>query len=397
MALTPLSDALERILATVECQPDWEMVALEAAPNRYCAEAINATLSVPPADNSAMDGYAVASHNVPGTLAISQRVPAGHAPLPLEAGTAARIFTGAEIPAGADTVILQEDAEAGEGQVSLPAAQPGQHIRRQGNDIQPGDELVAAGQRLTPQDIGLLASVGLDVVPVFQSLRVAVLTTGDELREPGSGDLEPGQIFNSNRFTLAAQIRALGMTVIDCGNLPDDPYQIGEALEGAAADADCIVSAGGVSVGEEDHVKSQIEQRGALDLWKLAIKPGKPLAFGHVAGTPVFGLPGNPVSAFITFALVAKPWLIKRQGGRLLPALRFPVRAAFSITRPGTREEFLRVRLAGSGEALRAALTGSQSSGVMTSLSEADGVAVIAPGATVAEGDWVEVMLLSTL
>ena len=397
MALTPLSDALERILSDVEATLDCETVALEAASGRYCAATINATLSVPPADNSAMDGYAVASHNVPGTLAISQRVPAGHTPLPLEAGTAARIFTGAEIPAGADTVILQEDAEAGEGQVSLPAAQPGQHIRRQGNDIQPGDELVAAGQRLTPQDIGLLASVGLDAVPAFQPLSVAVLTTGDELREPGSGDLDPGQIFNSNRFTLAAQIRALGMTVIDCGNLPDDPGQIGEALERAAAEADCIVSAGGVSVGEEDHVKSQIEQRGALDLWKLAIKPGKPLAFGHVAGTPIFGLPGNPVSAFITFALVAKPWLIKRQGGRLVPALRFPVRAAFSITRPGTREEFLRVRLVGSGEALRAALTGSQSSGVMTSLSEADGVAVIAPDTTVAEGDWVEVMLLSTL
>jgi len=397
MALTPLSEALERILATVESQPDWEMVALEAAPNRYCAEAINATLSVPPADNSAMDGYAVASEDVPGTLVISQRVPAGQAPLPLVAGTTARIFTGAEMPAGADAVILQEDAVAGEGQVTLPAAQPGQHIRRRGSDIQPGDTLVGAGHRLTPQDIGLLASVGLDAVPVFRPLNVAVLTTGDELREPGSGDLDPGQIFNSNRFSLAAQIRALGMTVIDCGNLPDDPDQIGEALERAAAEADCIVTAGGVSVGEEDHVKSQIEQRGALDLWKLAIKPGKPLAFGHVAGTPIFGLPGNPVSAFITFALVAKPWLIERQGGHPLPVHRFPVKAAFSLTRPGTREEFLRVRLTGSGEALRAALTGSQSSGVLTSLSEADGLAVIAPGTTVAEGDWVEVMPLWAL
>ena len=330
MALTPLSEALERILATVDSQPDWEMVALEAAPNRYCAEAINATLSVPPADNSAMDGYAVASEDVPGTLVISQRVPAGQAPLPLVAGTTARIFTGAEMPAGADAVILQEDAVAGEGQVTLPAAQPGQHIRRRGSDIQPGDTLVEAGHRLTPQDIGLLASVGLDAVPVFRPLNVAVLTTGDELREPGSGDLDPGQIFNSNRFSLAAQIRALGMTVIDFGNLPDDPDQIGEALERAAAEADCIVTAGGVSVGEEDHVKSQIEQRGALDLWKLAIKPGKPLAFGQVAGTPIFGLPGNPVSASITFALVAKPWLIKRQGGDPLPVQRVPVKAAFS-------------------------------------------------------------------
>ena len=397
MALTPLSEALERILATVEIKPDWEMVALEAAPSRYCAETIDATLSVPPADNSAMDGYAVASRDVPGALTISQRVPAGRAPLPLEAGTAARIFTGAEIPAGADAIILQEDAEAGAGQVTLPTAQPGQHIRRRGSDIQPGDELVAAGHRLTPQDIGLLASVGLDAVPVFRPLNVAVLTTGDELREPGSGDLDPGQIFNSNRFSLAAQIRALGMNVIDCGNLPDDPDQIGEALERAAAEADSIVTAGGVSVGEEDHVKSQIEQRGALDLWKLAIQPGKPLAFGHLAGTPIFGLPGNPVSAFITVALVAEPWLIKRQGGHPSPMQRFPVRAAFSITRPSTREEFLRVRLTGSGEALRASLTGSQSSGVMTSLSEADGLAVIAPGTTVAEGDWVEVVPLSAL
>ncbi len=397
MALTPLSDALERILSDVEATLDYDTVALEAASGRYCAATINATLSVPPADNSAMDGYAVASRDVPGALTISQRVPAGHAPVPLEAGTAARIFTGAEIPAGADAIILQEDAGAGEGQVTLPAAQPGQHIRRRGSDIQPGDELVAAGHRLTPQDIGLLASVGLDPVPVFRPLSVAVLTTGDELREPGSGDLDPGQIFNSNRLSLAAQLRALGMKVIDCGNLPDDPDQIGEALERAAAAADCIVTAGGVSVGEEDHVKSQIEQRGALDLWKLAIKPGKPLAFGHVAGTPIFGLPGNPVSAFITFALVAKPWLIKRQGGHPAPMQRFPVRAAFSITRPGTREEFLRVRLTGSGETLRASLTGSQSSGVMTSLSEAGGLAVIAPGTTVAEGDWVEVMPLSAL
>ena len=397
MALTPLSDALERILSDVEATLDCDTVALEAALGRYCAATINATLSVPPADNSAMDGYAVASRDVPGVLTISQRVPAGHAPVPLEAGTAARIFTGAEIPAGADAIILQEDAGAGEGQVTLPAAQPGQHIRRRGSDIEPGDELVAAGHRLTPQDIGLLASVGLDAVPVFQPLSIAVLTTGDELREPGSGDLDPGQIFNSNRSSLAAQVRALGMNVTDCGNLPDDPDQIGEALERAAAETDCIITAGGVSVGEEDHVKSQIEQRGALDLWKLAIKPGKPLAFGHVAGTPIFGLPGNPVSAFITFALVAKPWLIKRQGGQPSPMQRFPVRAAFSITRPGTREEFLRVRLTGSGETLRASLTSSQSSGVMTSLSEAGGLAVIAPGTTVAEGDWVEVMPLSAL
>ena len=397
MALTPLPEALERILATAVADPEREQVSLAAAMDRYCAEAVRADIAVPPADNSAMDGYAVASGDVPGSLFVSQRAPAGSVPVPLAAGTAARIFTGAEIPAGADAVILQEDATVESDRVSLPAARSGQHIRRRGDDIQPGDQLVARGQRLRPQDIGLLASVGIDTVWVFAPLSVAVLTTGDELREPGSGELGPGQIFNSNRLSLAAQIRSLGMNVVDMGNLPDDPGKIGEALERAAKAADCIVTAGGVSVGEEDHVRGQIEERGVLDVWKLAIKPGKPLAFGQVCGTPIFGLPGNPVSAFVTFALVAKPWLIKRQGGSAAPTPRFPVKAGFSLPRPGTREEFLRVKLSGSGEAMRANLTGSQSSAVLTSLSEADAVAMIVPGKTVAEGDWLEVIPLSAL
>ena len=397
MALTPLPEALERILATAVADPEREQVSLAAATDRYCAGAIHADIAVPPADNSAMDGYAVASGDVPGSLFVSQRAPAGSVPVPLAAGTAARIFTGAEIPAGADAVILQEDATVESDRVSLPAARSGQHIRRRGDDIQPGDQLVARGQRLRPQDIGLLASVGIDTVWVFAPLSVAVLTTGDELREPGSGELGPGQIFNSNRLSLAAQIRSLGMNVVDMGNLPDDPGKIGEALERAAKAADCIVTAGGVSVGEEDHVRGQIEERGVLDVWKLAIKPGKPLAFGQVCGTPIFGLPGNPVSAFVTFALVAKPWLIKRQGGSAAPSPRFPVKAGFSLPRPGTREEFLRVKLSGSGEAMRANLTGSQSSAVLTSLSEADAVAMIVPGKTVAEGDWLEVIPLSAL
>ena len=397
MALTPLPEALERILATAVADPEREQVSLAAALDRYCAEAVHADIAVPPADNSAMDGYAVASGDVPGTLLVSQRAPAGSVPVPLAAGTAARIFTGAEIPAGADAVILQEDATVESDRVSLPAARSGQHIRRRGDDIQPGDQLVARGQRLRPQDIGLLASVGIDSVWVFAPLSVAVLTTGDELREPGSGELAQGQIFNSNRLSLAAQIRSLGMNVVDMGNLPDDPGKIGEALERAAKAADCIVTAGGVSVGEEDHVRGQIEERGVLDVWKLAIKPGKPLAFGRVCGTPIFGLPGNPVSAFVTFALVAKPWLIGRQGGSVAPSPRFPVKAGFALPRPGTREEFLRVKLSGSGEAMRANLTGSQSSAVLTSLSEADAVAVIAPGKTVAEGDWLEVIPLAAL
>ena len=397
MALTPLSDALATLLAQIDSTPQTEWVSLEAASGRYAAEAVHSTLSVPPADNSAMDGYAVRAGELPAMQPVSQRIPAGSAPTALEPGTAARIFTGAEIPKGADAVVLQEDAEQLDEGVRLPEAREGQHIRRRGGDIQPGQQLVAAGRCLQPQDIGLLASVGLDAVRVFHPLTVAILTTGDELREPGSGDLASGEIYNSNRFSLAAQIRALGMNVLDMGNLPDQPERIGDALERAAAGADCVLTAGGVSVGEEDHVRGQIESRGSLTLWKLAIKPGKPLAFGEVCGTPVFGLPGNPVSSWMTFALVAKPWLIKRQGGVVLAAPRFAVRSAFELPRPGTREEFVRVRLSGSGTAMEAALTGSQSSGVLSGLSEADGVAVIQPGQTIAKGDWLDVIPMSAL
>lgn len=397
MALTALSEAMATILGSCTMTPDSEEVSLDQALSRFCAQSVSAGMAVPPADNSAMDGYAVCSRDVPAVLTVSQRIPAGSVSQPLEKGTAARIFTGAEMPVGADAVVLQEDTEETDHGIRLPAAQVGQHIRRRGNDIQPEDQLIAAGQFLRPQDIGLLASVGINRIAVFRPLTVAIVTTGDELRDPGSGDLQPGQIFNSNRFSLGAQIRALGMTVVDLGNVPDDPAQIGNMLERAAAVADCIVTAGGVSVGEEDHVRSQIEARGDLALWKLAIKPGKPLAFGTVKGTPIFGLPGNPVSAWITFALVAKPWLIKRQGGATRAAFRFPVQAAFTAARAGSREEFLRVSLTGQGETMRASAIINQSSGVLSGLSEADAVAVIPAGTTVSPGDVLEVIPLSAL
>ncbi|MDA8677501.1 molybdopterin molybdotransferase MoeA [Luminiphilus sp.] len=397
MALTPLSEAMATVLGSCSATPEVERVPLDQALGRFCAQSVTAGMAVPPADNSAMDGYAVCNRDVPAVLTVSQRIPAGSVPLPLEPGTAARIFTGAEMPVGADAVVLQEDTEETDHGIRLPAAQVGQHIRRRGNDIQPEDQLIAAGQYLRPQDIGLLASVGVDRIGVFRPLTVAIMTTGDELRDPGSGDLQPGQIFNSNRFSLGAQIRSLGMTVVDLGNVPDDPAQIGSMLERASTEADCIVTAGGVSVGEEDHVRSQIEALGDLALWKLAIKPGKPLAFGSVQGTPIFGLPGNPVSAWITFALVAKPWLLKRQGAALRPAFRFSVRAAFTSERAGSREEFLRVSLTGQGETMCANALINQSSGVLSGLSEADAVAVIPAGATVSQGDYVEVIPLSAL
>ncbi|MEL0161262.1 MAG: gephyrin-like molybdotransferase Glp [Halieaceae bacterium] len=397
MSLTPLADALEIILDSVDRVPNAEPVGLEVALNRYVAEAVVAPCAVPPADNSAMDGYAVCSTDVPGLLPVSQRIPAGQPPLALSPGTAARIFTGAEIPPGADAVIPQEDAEATAAGVRLPPVSEGQHIRRQGDDIRPGDCLVQRGQCLRPQDVGLLASVGINTVSVYRPLRVAILTTGDELRDPGKDELESGQIFNSNRFVLAHQVQALGFEVTENRHVPDVPAKIAAALRSAAASADCIVTAGGVSVGEEDHVRGEIEKQGTLAIWRLAIKPGKPLAFGEVQGTPIFGLPGNPVSAWITFALVARPWLVKRQGGMLPVVPRFPVQARFTIARPGSREEFLRVRLVGQGLEMRAELTGSQSSGVLTSLSAADGLAVLPAGATVTPGDWVEVIPLSAL
>ena len=397
MPLTPLAEALEIILGTVAAAPHSEQVGLEDALNRYVAQDVIAPCAVPPADNSAMDGYAACSKDLPGLLPVSQRIPAGHPPAALAPGTVARIFTGAEVPSGADAVIPQEAAEVIDAGIRLPAAEVGQHIRPRGDDIQPGDCLVAQGQCLRPQDVGLLASVGIDSVLVYQPLRVAVFTTGDELRDPGQGELGPGQIFNSNRFALAHQMRALGMAVTENRHLPDIPAQISSALQSAAGRADCIVTVGGVSVGEEDHVRGAIEKHGSLSLWRLAIKPGKPLAFGEVCGTPVFGLPGNPVSAWITFALVARPWLIRRQGG-ILPAVpRFPVQASFSLSRPGTREEFLRVCLIGQGRGMRAALTGSQSSGVLTSLGQADALAVIPAGTVVEEGDWLEVIPLHAL
>lgn len=294
MALTPLSDALATLLAQIDSTPQTEWVSLEAASGRYAAEPVYSTLSVPPADNSAMDGYAVRAGELPAVQRVSQRIPAGSAPTALEPGTAARIFTGAEIPEGADAVVLQEDAEQLDEGVRLPEAREGQHIRRRGGDIQPGQQLVAAGRCLQPQDIGLLASVGLDAVRVFQPLTVAILTTGDELREPGSGDLVSGEIYNSNRFSLAAQIRALGMNVLDMGNLPDQPERIGDALERAAADADCVLTAGGVSVGEEDHVRGQIESRARSRFGSWRLNPASRWRSGKSAAPRFLGCPATP-------------------------------------------------------------------------------------------------------
>ena len=371
-----------------------ECFTLQHCLGRILSEDVVAARDVPPFDNSAMDGYAIRYSDIPGPIPVTQRIPAGSAADALEPGTAARIFTGGVLPTGADTVVMQENTREQAGLVTV-VEQPaeGANIRRRGSDIGAGDTVLRAGQLLMPQDLGLAASVGRHQLSVYRPLRVAVITTGDELVDPGS-EPEPWQIFNSNGTQLCSQIRMLGMEPLHYPNVPDDPVLTGETLEAAAKSADCIISSGGVSVGEEDHVRAQIEQRGTLNLWKLALKPGKPFAFGAVAGCPIFGLPGNPVSSWVTFGLLVKPWLLAAQGAKVPELRRLKAVAAFSRPRPGTREEYLRVVLDSQPTPV-AKLAGDQSSGVLSSAGRASALAVIPAGTTLLEGDALDVILVS--
>ena len=371
-----------------------ECFTLQHCLGRILSEDVVAARDVPPFDNSAMDGYAIRYSDIPGPIPVTQRIPAGSAADALEPGTAARIFTGGVLPTGADTVVMQENTREQAGLVTV-VEQPaeGANIRRRGSDIGAGDTVLRAGQLLMPQDLGLAASVGRHQLSVYRPLRVAVITTGDELVDPGS-EPEPWQIFNSNGTQLCSQIRMLGMEPLHYPNVPDDPVLTGETLEAAAKSADCIITSGGVSVGEEDHVRAQIEQRGTLNLWKLALKPGKPFAFGAVAGCPIFGLPGNPVSSWVTFGLLVKPWLLAAQGAKVPELRRLKAVAAFSRPRPGTREEYLRVVLDSQPTPV-AKLAGDQSSGVLSSAGRASALAVIPAGTTLLEGDALDVILVS--
>ena len=371
-----------------------ECFTLQHCLGRILSEDVVAARDVPPFDNSAMDGYALRYIDIPGPIPVTQRIPAGSAADALEPGTAARIFTGGVLPTGADTVVMQENTREQAGLVTV-VEQPaeGANIRRRGSDIGAGDTVLRAGQLLMPQDLGLAASVGRHQLSVYRPLRVAVITTGDELVDPGS-EPEPWQIFNSNGTQLCSQIRMLGMEPLHYPNVPDDPVLTGETLEAAAKSADCIITSGGVSVGEEDHVRAQIEQRGTLNLWKLALKPGKPFAFGEVAGCPIFGLPGNPVSSWVTFGLLVKPWLLAAQGAKVPELRRLKAVAAFSRPRPGTREEYLRVVLDSQPTPV-AKLAGDQSSGVLSSAGRASALAVIPAGVTLLEGDALDVILVS--
>ena len=374
-----------------------ETVAISDALGRVLAAAQTSSLTVPPLDNSAMDGYAVrlADAARAGTrLPISQRIMAGVVGQPLTAGTAARIFTGAPIPVGADAVLMQEDCTAeGETVVINRKPRPGENIRRAGEDIEAGAQILAAGTRMTAAEMGLAASVGLAQVPVFKRLKVACFFTGDELVTPGT-PLAPGQIYNSNRYTLTGLVNDLGCELIDLGIVPDTLEATEAALERAAREADVVVTSGGVSVGEADYVKTAVEKLGQVDMWKVAMKPGKPVVYGRVGEADFIGLPGNPVSAFVTFCLFVRPFLLKRMGVTDVLYRAFAVQADFAWTRPGTRREFLRAQRKTNG---KLALFPNQSSGVLTSCAWADGLVDLDIGTTVKKGDWVRFIPFSEL
>jgi len=373
---------------------------------RVLASDVRSARDVPPADNTSMDGYALRAADVPaaGTvLRVAQRIPAGHVGQPLQAGTAARIFTGGQVPEGADAVVMQEqcDAVSGDGlggvRVNTVPA-PGQWIRRRAEDVAAGSVVLPAGERLTPQALGLAASVGAGQLTVLRQPRVAIFSTGDELVMPGE-PLRPGAIYNSNRFTLRGLAQAAGCTVSDFGIVPDRLDATRAALRDAAKEHDLIVTSGGVSVGAEDHLKPAAMAKGHVDHWQIAIKPGKPLAFGRIrrpdgSAALLVGLPGNPVSSFVTWLLAVSTVLRALQGMPAALPRGLPMRADFDWPRPDKRREFLRVRLNAEGGV---ELFGNQSSGVLTSAVWADGLLDNPPGRAIARGDTVRYLPLADL
>jgi molybdopterin molybdotransferase len=396
--LMPVREALDFLLAAARPVDGIELVPTLEANGRVLAEDQASTLDVPGADNTQMDGYAVRAADCAGgaaTLKVAQRIPAGQVGNYLAPGTAARIFTGALIPEGADAVVMQEQCALEGDTVSVKhAPESGEWIRRRGEDVRAGAVILPAGIRLRSQELGLAASVGLAQLPVRRRLRVAVFFTGDELVMPGE-PLQPGAIYNSNRFTLRGLLENFGCEFTDYGIVPDSLQATRETLRAAARQHDLIITSGGVSVGEEDHIKPAVEAEGRLNMWQIAVKPGKPLAFGEVRrgeseaneGAYFMGLPGNPVSSFVTFLLFVRPFLLRLQGvqGSVEPQA-IAMRADFDWPKPDRRNEFLRARINDQGGL---ALFPNQGSGVLTSTVWGDGLIDCAPGQAIARGDTV--------
>jgi len=400
--------AIDHLLLHAQTVIESEEVTTQAALGRILAENVNSLVDVPPLDNTAMDGYAVrtADTNVPGAiLRIAQRIPAGSIGTQLEPSTTARIFTGAPVPPGADAVVMQEDCTLPEGQVEqvqinvTPAV--GQWIRRKGEDLTAGKTALVAGTFLRPQELGVAASAGLTHLSVKRRVRVAAFFTGDELALPGE-PLKPGGIYNSNRDTLLACLKSLGCDATDLGIVPDRLDATRQALRQASKGHDLIITSGGVSVGEEDHIKPAVTAEGRLDLWQIAIKPGKPLAFGAVRKSDkpedgeawFIGLPGNPVSSFVTFLLFVRPFILKLQGRDVIAPQSYPMRADFDWLKADRRNEFLRVKINSQGGL---DLFPNQSSGVLTSASWGDGLVDCPPGEAIKAGDMVKYIPFSAL
>ena len=399
--LKPLDVALGELLAHAEPLSPADDVSTFDGDGRVLAQDLLSSLDVPAHDNSAMDGYAVRAADWADTstlLQVNQRIPAGSSGHALAARSAARIFTGAPIPPGADAVVMQEDCETvGAGVLVRVRPRPGQWIRRHGEDVAAGAVVLHRGERLTPAALGLAASIGFDRLQVAPRVRVALFSTGDELVMPGDvapADMKPGAVYNSNRFFLKALLLRLGCSVTDLGIVPDRLDATVAALKDASSQHDLILTSGGVSVGEEDHVKPAVEALGSLMLWQIAIKPGKPFAYGTVGQSHFIGLPGNPVSSFVTFLLLVRPFILKLQGATALAPESIAMKAHFNWTRADKRREFLRLRQKAAGGL---ELFGNQSSGVLTSAVWGDGLVDNPPGQTIAHGDEVQFIPFAAL
>ena len=393
--------ALDHLLSHARPVAESESIPMQATLGRVLAENVNSLVDVPPLDNTSMDGYAVRTADTSSAgqvLKVAQRIPAGSVGTQLEPGTAARIFTGAPVPPGADAVVMQEDCAIPEGssdqvQVNI-APTSGQWIRRRGEDLTAGKTALIAGIFLRPQELGVAASAGLTHLNVKRRVKVAAFFTGDELALPGEA-LKPGGIYNSNRDTLLACLKSLGCDATDLGIVPDRLDATRAALRKASKDHDLIITSGGVSVGEEDHIKPAVSAEGRLDLWQIAIKPGKPLAFGAVRKSDepkdgeawFIGLPGNPVSSFVTFLLFVRPFILKLQGRETKTPHSYLVRADFDWLKADRRNEFLRVKFNAEGGL---DLFPNQSSGVLTSASWGDGLVDCPPGQAIHKGDLVK-------
>jgi molybdopterin molybdotransferase len=394
-ALMTVAEALARIEARIAPVVETETVPLALAAGRILARRLVAAMDLPPHANSAVDGYAIAHADLApdrdSVLPVGGRAAAGH-PLgrALAPGEAIRIFTGAAMPEGADTVMMQEDCLVEDGRVRLkPGIRKGANRRHAGEDVAAGSEALPAGRRLGPADLGLAAALGHDRLVVFRPLRAALLSTGDEVREPGAA-LPPGAIYDANRFMLRALLEGLGCAVDDLGIEPDHADGLVARLAAASREHDLIVTSGGVSTGEEDHVKAAIERLGSLHFWRLAIKPGRPVALGRVGAVPLIGLPGNPVAVVVTFAVLARPLILKLAGADMAPPRQFPVRAGFAHRKKPGRREYLRASLERDGDALVAVKYPRDGAGILSSITRSEGlvildepVADLAPGTVV--------------